>query len=453
MREDLAPPAAALRDSPSAGAAPGAAADDLSVSWDRCARLYRLNPLGGQGPEILCAAETRLLRAPLERTIATAQESLERLHAMVWPIGYATLLADANGVILKRYCGAADAEAFARFGTCPGARWAEQAEGTNGIGTCIVEQRSLSVHRQQHFRQRYAELSCSGAPIFDTQGRLSAVLTLASYAPALSDHSYALALAVAVDAARTIEEREFRELNRARWVLALEPADLGGAALLLALDADLRIAAADRNARRALALDDARIGAGIGIRSLFDFNPALLKGSGWGSGWEDVPLRLARCGGGLWQGLATPPETAGGVWRSLVSSQLHTRPRIALLSGLRHLEQKASPSGGLPPGALRRVREHIDAHLDQKIRVTDLARIAGLSTPHFSRAFKRDLGVAPQQYAVRQRIEKATRLLRDTDLKLSEIAQAAGFADQSHFAKCFARITGTSPSAFRRAHR
>jgi len=449
MHEDIAPPAAPLRDCPSAGATPGAATDDLSVSWDRCARLYRLNPLGGQGPEILCAAETRLLRAPLDRTIAAAQEALERLHAMVWPIGYATLLADANGVIIERYCGAADAEAFARFGTCPGARWAEQVEGTNGIGTCIVEQRSLSVHRQQHFRQRYAELSCSGAPIFDAQGRLSAVLTLASHAPALSDHSYALALAVAVDAARTIEEREFRELNRARWVLALEPVDLGGAALLLALDADLRIAAADRNARRALALDDGRIGAGIGIRSLFDFNPALLKGSGW----EDVPLRLARCGGGLWQGLATPPETAGGVWRSLVSSQLHTRPRIALLSGLRHLEHKASPSGGLPPGTLRRVREHIDAHLDQKIRVTDLARIAGLSTPHFSRAFKRDLGVAPQQYAVRQRIEKATRLLRDTDLKLSEIAQAAGFADQSHFAKCFARITGTSPSAFRRAHR
>jgi len=450
MHDDIAPPAAPLRDFPSAGTAPGAAAEDLSVSWDRCARLYRLNPLGGQGPEILCAAETRLLRAPLERTIAAAQEALERLHAMVWPIGYATMLADPGGVIIERYCGAADAEAFARFGTYPGARWAERAEGTNGIGSCIVEQRPLSVHRQQHFRQRYAELSCSGAPIFDVHGRLSAVLTLASYAPALSDHSYALALAVAVNAARTIEEREFRELNRARWVLALEPADLGGAALLLALDTDLRIAAADRNARRALALDNEGIRTAISLRDLFDFNPALLKSSGW----DDVPLRLARHGGaGQWQGLATPPETSGAVWRSLVSSQLHTRPRIALLSGLRHQEQQTFSGGGLPPGALRRVREHIDAHLDQKIRVTDLARIAGLSTPHFSRAFKRGLGVAPQQYAVRQRIEKAKRLLRDTDLKLSEIAQAAGFADQSHFAKCFARITGISPSAFRRAHR
>jgi len=450
MHDNIAPAAAPLRDFPSAGDPPAAAAEDLSVSWDRCARLYRLNPLGGQGPEILSAAETRQLRTPLERTIAAAQEALERLHAMVWPIGYATLLADPNGVIIERYCGAADAEAFARLGTCPGARWAERAEGTNGIGTCIVEQRPLSVHRQQHFHQRYAELSCSGAPIFDVQGRLSAVLTLASYASALSVHSYALALAVAVDAARTIEEREFRELNRTRWVLAVEPTDLAGAALLLALDVDLRIAAADRNARRALALDDEGIRTGISLRDLFDFNPALLKSSGW----EDVPLRLARHGGaGQWQGLATPPETSGAVWRSLVSSQLHTRPRIALLSGLRRLEQNTSPCGGLPPGALRRVREHIDAHLDQKIRVTDLARIAGLSTPHFSRAFKRGLGVAPQQYAVRKRIEKATRLLRDTDLKLSEIAQAAGFADQSHFAKCFARITGTSPSAFRRALR
>ena len=451
MREAIEAIAAPPSDLASTNGLPGTTdAEDLSVSWDRCARLHRLNPLGGAGPDILAASETRQLREPLERTIATAQEELERLHARVRPIGYATLLADPGGVIVERHCRAADAEPFGQRGSRPGARWAEATEGTNGIGTCIVEQRPLSVHRQQHFRQRYAQLSCSGAPIFDAQGRLSAVLTLASYAPALSDHSYALALAVAVDAARAIEEREFRELNRARWVLALEPADLGGAALLLALDADLRIAAADRNARRTLALDDAAIARGAGIRDLFDFNPALLKGSGW----EDLPLRLARRGdAGLWQGLGTPPESSGAMWRSPVSSQLHTRPRIALLSGLRHREQPTPPCGGLSPGALRRVREHIEAHLDQKIRVTDLARIAGLSTPHFSRAFKRGLGVAPQQYAVRQRIGKATRLLRDTDLKLSEIAQAAGFADQSHFAKCFARITGTSPSAFRRAHR
>ena len=52
----------------------------------------------------------------------------------------------------------------------------EQIEGTNGIGTCIAEQRPVLVHREQHFRTRYIDLSCATAPIFDRQGKIMLAL-------------------------------------------------------------------------------------------------------------------------------------------------------------------------------------------------------------------------------------------------------------------------------------
>ena len=423
---------------------------DLSVSWDRCARLHRLSPLNGKGPDVLSPAETRQSRAPLERIIVTAQEELDRLHAMVRPIGYATLLADPGGIIVERRCRDADAELFSQYGTRPGARWAEQAEGTNGIGTCIVEQRPLSVHRQQHYRQRYANLSCSGAPIFDADGRLKAVLNVASYATAVSDRSHALALAVAVDSARAIEERDFREGSRGLWTFALQAGDGGGPGMLLAVDAEHRIVMADRHARGAFTLNQAGIGAGVHLRDVFERFPQI----GRGGSDEDFAVALTQQGSGVqWRGLVTPPQAGAGAWRSDTQALLHTRPRLALLCGVQPQAPRHSPRGGLPPRVLCVVRQHIESNLEKKIPVEELAAMAGLSATHFSRAFKHSVGVAPHHYLTQQRVDKAAQLLVETTHTLAQIAQAVGFSDQSHFTRCFIRLTGSTPSAYRHARR
>jgi AraC-like DNA-binding protein len=109
--------------------------------------------------------------------------------------------------------------------------------------------------------------------------------------------------------------------------------------------------------------------------------------------------------------------------------------------------------GGLPPGALKRVRAYIEGHLAERLSVERLASIAGLSVYHFARAFKTSQGMTPHEYLLDRRISRAQALLDATDTALSEIALESGFADQSHFARHFRQRVGIPPSAYRRSQR
>jgi len=106
---------------------------------------------------------------------------------------------------------------------------------------------------------------------------------------------------------------------------------------------------------------------------------------------------------------------------------------------------------GLSPERLRRVRDYIEAHLDEDLSLTVLADIACLSPYHFSRSFKEAAGAGPQRYVIRRRLERAKRLLRQTHQPLAMIAQEAGFADQSHLNSIFRREMGVTPGRFRAA--
>jgi AraC-like DNA-binding protein len=105
--------------------------------------------------------------------------------------------------------------------------------------------------------------------------------------------------------------------------------------------------------------------------------------------------------------------------------------------------------GGLPPRVVRRVREYIDDNIDQRISVVLLAGLANLSVCYFVRAFKQSMGITPHDFLIRQRVERTKQLLSGTDMPLSEIALAAGFADQSHFSRRFRQYVGMSPRDYR----
>lgn len=109
--------------------------------------------------------------------------------------------------------------------------------------------------------------------------------------------------------------------------------------------------------------------------------------------------------------------------------------------------------GGLAPGALRRVREHVESHLAEKIGLIELAAIAKLSDCHFSRVFKQSVGVSPHRYIMTRRIATAARLMQDSDRPLIEISHAVGFSDQSHFTRVFVDVMGETPRAFKWRHR
>jgi len=108
-------------------------------------------------------------------------------------------------------------------------------------------------------------------------------------------------------------------------------------------------------------------------------------------------------------------------------------------------------SGGLSPERLQRVRDYIEAHLDEDLSLTVLAGIACLSPYHFSRSFKRATGVGPQRYVIQRRVERAKLLLRQTHQPLALIAQEAGFTDQSHLTAMFRSEMGVTPGRFRAA--
>jgi AraC family transcriptional regulator len=108
-------------------------------------------------------------------------------------------------------------------------------------------------------------------------------------------------------------------------------------------------------------------------------------------------------------------------------------------------------SKGLSPERLRRVREFIEAHLDEDLSLTVLADIACLSPYHFSRSFKEAAGVGPQRYVIQRRLERAKTLIRRTNRSLALIVQEAGFADQNHLTSIFRREMGVTPGRFRAA--
>jgi AraC family transcriptional regulator len=121
----------------------------------------------------------------------------------------------------------------------------------------------------------------------------------------------------------------------------------------------------------------------------------------------------------------------------------------AFIDGLiaRHTSNDAGRSRDLlGKEVLARLRDYVLAHLDEPIRVTALASIAGRSPFHFTRMFSRSVGMTPHRYVVHLRLRRAVELVRDGRSGLAEIAACTGFADQSHLSRWVRRVHGVSPT-------
>lgn len=106
--------------------------------------------------------------------------------------------------------------------------------------------------------------------------------------------------------------------------------------------------------------------------------------------------------------------------------------------------------GGLAAWQVRRAIELMNARLTEDVGLDELANAVGLSVSHFSRSFKVSVGVAPHRWLAERRIERAKLLLSESGLGLTEIAQSVGFGGQSAFGAAFKRVTGLTPSEYRR---
>lgn len=415
----------------------------ISSSWQRCSDRHGLDPESEDPPHIVTGQELRLLREPHERLILHAQEELDELFKVARQANYVVLLSDSQGVAIDHRGCDTQARRFRHWGTWLGGVWSEDVEGTNAIGTALVERRPVTVHRGQHYRTRHADLSCSAAPIFGIDSELLGVLDVSCIDPKQSEHAHALTGAMTAAAAQAIEERLFRDRFRADWVIAVGNPYDGGSKLLLAVDRDQRIVGADRNARLVLPECDRLVETAISLWSIFTRDGATKLPISGG----DLPALLLRAGNDIrWPALITPPAVRWANWQS---DSMHLRPRLCLL-GRKEQMTPAQARGGLSPALIRRVHDYVEVHLDENVDLDALAAIAGLSRYHFARSFKQSEGMTPHAFLLNRRLEKAEDLLLRSKLSLSEIALAVGFADQSHLARRFRQWSGVSPSEFRK---
>ena len=418
--------------------------EEVSNSWVRCAHEHRVDPGDRAAPQILAAGEIKAHREPLETLIYTARGEIDHLYGMVRAGGYALLLCDTTGSTIEHRGDENEAGQFAYWGAWLGGVWSEAIEGTNGIGTCIAEGRSVTVHREQHFRARHKSLSCSGAPVFGVDGSMIAALGVSAIDPNLSERAHGVTGALTAMAARAIEERYFRDHFRREWIVAVGMQE-SASAVLLAVDGHQRIVGANLAARQCFALDESGLRAGISLWRLFERNLAVFHGSRE----SDVLTRLVIADSAQdVPAIITGPVRSDGQ-QTLASKVHHSHPRFELFAYLRNPLPAARVSGGLPPAAMRRVDEYMEAHLCENIELSMLAAIANLSVFHFAREFKRSTGLSPHTYLVRKRVERAKNMLARTNCSLTEIALAVGFSDQSHLARHFRKIVGSTPKQFR----
>jgi AraC family transcriptional regulator len=160
-------------------------------------------------------------------------------------------------------------------------------------------------------------------------------------------------------------------------------------------------------------------------------------------GLDLPPLRSAM--------LAVDAElTAGGIGDRLATESLATVLAVQLL---RHVlaprRPERGPDGALPPERLRAIVEYIEEHLGAALSLEQMARVAHMSPYHFARLFKNSTGLPPHQYVIARRVERAKQLLRGLNRpSLAEVAADIGFADQSHFTRHFRRLVGVTPRRF-----
>ncbi|VVO24189.1 Acetoin catabolism regulatory protein [Pseudomonas fluorescens] len=223
----------------------------IARSWLRCLEDYHLDPALSIAPTVLEHGRVLESRERLQQVLHIAGNEMTSLHQQLSGAGHAVLLTDARGVILNCVTAPAERQIFERAGLWLGADWSEACEGTNGIGTCLVERQSLTIHQDEHFRGRHTGLTCSASPVFDPHGELLAVLDVSSARRDVSRQSQFHTMALVNLSAKMIESCYFLRCFDNQWLLRfhLQAESVGlFSEGLLAFDGEGRICAVNQSA-------------------------------------------------------------------------------------------------------------------------------------------------------------------------------------------------------------
>ncbi len=188
-------------------------------SWRRCVNDHGLDPLSAKPAYVVPERELRRHQEQSEKLISIARSGLQQLFQQVAGQNYVVLLADTEGVTVDFFGDRNFEDTLRASGLHMGINWSEHVAGTCGVGACLATGGAVTVHQQDHFDIKHTQLSCSAAPIFDTSGRLTAVLDLSLLRAPQPKVSQRLALHLVRASARRIELANLMALMRDEWIL------------------------------------------------------------------------------------------------------------------------------------------------------------------------------------------------------------------------------------------
>jgi AraC-like DNA-binding protein len=163
--------------------------------------------------------------------------------------------------------------------------------------------------------------------------------------------------------------------------------------------------------------------------------------------------RVMATGQPILNAIEPAPEEAGSE-NLILYSKVPVRDRHGKIIGLAGIFRYLDKKGGAP-GAYGRMGEALHTmHMQYAgdLQIADLAAACSLSISQFNRKFQRIFSTTPHEYLLRVRTNAACRLLETTDLTITAIALETGFFDHSHFTRVFRRIMGVPPGAYRDRH-
>jgi transcriptional regulator of acetoin/glycerol metabolism len=262
------------------GLKPAGIEPHVTRSWHRCIKEYGLEPQGRRQIAVRDPVAVRELQQRMGELLRVARAEMESLYEQISGSGFAVILADAQGTLLNTITDPTLQREFRQAGLWLGALWDERHEGTNGIGTCIAEGASVTVHREEHFRGYNMLLSCSGAPILDPHGELLAVLDASSVnsldSRLIQRHTMALVNMSASLISRWNFLHEFRDAFVLRFHSRPEFVGLLHEALL-AVDANGIVRAVNESALLQLGCASRKQLVGKAVSDFFQFDFATLE--------------------------------------------------------------------------------------------------------------------------------------------------------------------------------
>jgi sigma-54 dependent transcriptional regulator, acetoin dehydrogenase operon transcriptional activator AcoR len=259
----------------------GTVGADIAASWRRCMFDYSL--------DLHCAADAYVLdqqalaeyRGRHEHLIQIASAEIDWLYDHMAVTRNALVLTDAAGIVLYERVDPAVVEDVRRAGLRLGADWSESRQGTNGMGTCLAENRPVIVHRDDHFRACLIGLSCTAAPIHDASGALVAALDVTTLNPEGTRETQSHVLSLVHLSAKLIEKclflRHYQDGHVLRFHARPEFVNLqhDGA---IALGNDATVIAADEMALRLLGVEQRAKLIGRRIDEIFDLRAEEMVG-------------------------------------------------------------------------------------------------------------------------------------------------------------------------------